>query len=85
MCSAESMLPRSASTLDQSSASCPKRAVPSQAPHSELAAPFLIRVHECLMDAERWVAGYSAITETILVQIRKRLMARVDEELSSVC
>ena len=43
--------------------------VPWQYPHSELAAPFLIGEHEILMDAERWVASYSAVTEAIVVGI----------------
>ena len=46
-------------------------AVPWQSPHSELAAPFLIGVHEFLMDAERWVASYSAVTEAVVVRIPK--------------
>ncbi|MDE2896644.1 MAG: Crp/Fnr family transcriptional regulator, partial [Chloroflexota bacterium] len=59
-------------------------AVPWQSPHSELAAPFLIGVHEFLMDAERWVASYSAITEAVVVRIPKVVMARVVDELPSV-
>ncbi|MCY3921980.1 MAG: hypothetical protein OXG27_06240, partial [Chloroflexi bacterium] len=59
-------------------------AVPWQSPHSELAAPFLIGVHEFLMDAERWVASYSAITESVVVRIPKGVMARVVDELPSV-
>jgi len=58
--------------------------VPWQSPHSELAAPFLIGVHEFLMDAERWVASYSAITEAVVVRIPKVVMARVVDELPSV-
>lgn len=59
-------------------------AVPWQSPHSELAAPFLIGVHEFLMDAERWVASYSAITEAVVVWIPKGVMTRVVDELPSV-
>ncbi len=59
-------------------------AVPWQSPHSELAAPFLIGVHEFLMDAERWVASYSAITEAVVVRIPKGVMTRVVEELPAV-
>ena len=43
--------------------------VPWQYPHSELAAPFLIGEHEMLMNAERWVASYSAVTEAFVVGI----------------
>ena len=43
--------------------------VPWQYPHSELAAPFLIGEHEILMNAERWVASYSAVTEATVVGI----------------
>ncbi len=59
-------------------------AVPWQSPHSELAAPFLIGAHEFLMDAERWVASYSAITEAVVVRIPKGVMTRLVEELPSV-
>ena len=59
-------------------------AVPWQSPHSELAAPFMIGVHEFLMDAERWVGSYSAITEAVVVRIPKTVMARVVEELPAV-
>ena len=51
-------------------------AVPWQSPHSELAAPFLIGVHEFLMDAERWVASYSAVTEAVVVRIPKSVMTQ---------
>ena len=59
-------------------------AVPWQSPHSELAAPFLIGVHEFLMNAERWVASYSAITEAVVVRIPKVVMGRLVDELPSV-
>ena len=49
--------------------------VPWQYPHSELAAPFLIGEHEFLMGAERWVANYSAITESVVVGVPVRVMA----------
>ena len=49
--------------------------VPWQYPHSELAAPFLIGEHEFLMDAERWVANYSAITEAVVIGIPVSVMA----------
>ena len=48
--------------------------VPWQYPYSELEAPFLIGDHEFLMDAERWVASYSAVTEAIVVWIPVALM-----------
>lgn len=51
--------------------------VPWQYPHSELAAPFLLGEHELLMDAERWVATYSSITPTTVVQIPVRAMMTV--------
>ncbi|MEZ4503106.1 MAG: hypothetical protein R3C39_10815 [Dehalococcoidia bacterium] len=58
--------------------------VPWQYPHSELAAPFLIGEHELLMDAERWVATYSAITETTVVQIPVATMALVLDRIPRV-
>ena len=38
--------------------------VPWQYPYSELSSPFLIGDHEFMMDAERWVASYSAATQS---------------------
>ena len=43
--------------------------VPWQFPYSELLSPFLIGDHEFMMGAERWVASYSAATQTTLVAI----------------
>ena len=40
-----------------------------QYPHSELLSPFLIGEHEFMMDAERWVASYSAATDATVVGI----------------
>ena len=40
-----------------------------QYPHSELASPFLIGDHEFMMDADRWVASYSAATQATVVGI----------------
>ena len=57
---------------------------PWQSPHSELAAPFLIGVHEFLMGSERWSASYSAITEAVIVRIPKEVMQLVVERLPSV-
>ena len=57
---------------------------PWQSPYSELAAPFLIGVHEFLMGAERWSASYSAITEAVVVGIPKDVMQLVVERLLQV-
>ena len=58
--------------------------VPLQYPYSELEAPFLIGDHEFLMDAERWVASYSAITEAIVVWIPVAIMQLVVEQIPRV-
>lgn len=58
--------------------------VPWQNPYSELEAPFLIGEHEFLMDAERWVASYSAVTEATVVWIPLGLMRLVVKEIPSV-
>ncbi|MYE05837.1 MAG: Crp/Fnr family transcriptional regulator [Chloroflexi bacterium] len=58
--------------------------VPWQFPHSELGAPFLIGEHELLMDAERWVASYSAVSPSVVVRIPKRLMTQVLEDIPGV-
>ena len=58
--------------------------VPWQYPYSELEAPFLIGEHEFLMDAERWVASYSAVTEAIVVWIPGALMRLVVERIPRV-
>ena len=58
--------------------------VPLQYPYSELEAPFLIGDHEFLMDAKRWVASYSAITEAIVVWIPVSIMQLVAEQLPLV-
>lgn len=58
--------------------------VPWQFPHSELGAPFLIGEHELLMEAERWVASYSAISPSVIVRIPKGLMANVLDQIPSV-
>ena len=57
---------------------------PWQSPYSELAAPFLIGVHEFLMDAERWSASYSAISEAVIVRIPKEVIHLVTERLPTV-
>ena len=58
--------------------------VPLQSPYSELEAPFLIGDHEFLMDAERWVASYLAVTEAIVVWIPVAIMQLVVEEIPRV-
>ena len=57
---------------------------PWQSPHSELTAPFLIGVHEFLMESERWVGSYSAITEAAIVRIPRSVMDSIVAELPSV-
>ncbi len=57
---------------------------PWQSPYSELAAPFLIGVHEFLMGAERWSASYSAITEAVIVRIPKEVIHLVTERIPQV-
>ena len=57
---------------------------PWQSPYSELAAPFLIGVHEFLMGSERWSASYSAITEAVVVRIPSEVMGHVVERFPSV-
>ncbi len=57
---------------------------PWQSPHSELAAPFLIGVHEFLMESDRWVGSYSAITEAAIVRIPRSVMEAIVSELPSV-
>ena len=57
---------------------------PWQSPHSELAAPFLIGVHEFLMETDRWVGSYSAITEVAIVRIPRSVMEAIVAELPGV-
>ena len=58
--------------------------VPWQYPYSELEAPFLIGEHEFLMNAERWVASYSAVTEAIVVGIPVAVMQLVVDRIPRV-
>ena len=58
--------------------------VPLQYPYSELDDPFLIGEHEFLMDAERWVASYSAVTEAIVVWIPVAVMQLVVDRIPRV-
>ena len=57
---------------------------PWQSPYSELAAPFLIGLHEFLMGAEHWSASYSAITEAVIVRIPKEVIHLVTERIPQV-
>ena len=57
---------------------------PWQFPHSELAAPFLVGIHEFLMGAERWVGSYSAVNEAVVVSIPVGVMTKVVESIPSV-
>ena len=57
---------------------------PWQSPYSELAAPFLIGVHEFLMGSARWSASYSAISEAVIVRMPKEVMGHVVESIPSV-
>ena len=57
---------------------------PWQYPYSQLEAPFLIGDHEFLMDAERWVASYSAVTEAIVVWIPVAWMRLVVDRFPGV-
>ena len=58
--------------------------VPWQYPHSELVAPFLIGEQEFLVGAERWVANYSAVTESIVVGIPVSVMRLVVDRIPRV-
>ena len=53
--------------------------VPWQYPYSRLSSPFLIGDHEFMMDAERWVASYSAATQTTVVTIPVATMKLIVE------
>ena len=58
--------------------------VPWQYPHSELSSPFLIGDHEFMMGAERWVASYSAATQTTVVAIPVATMRRAVERIPQI-
>ena len=58
--------------------------VPWQYPYSELASPFLIGDHEFMMGAERWVASYSATTQTTVVAIPVATMRLIVEGVPRV-
>ncbi len=82
--SAETPLIRSGSTFSHLVFVQHGIVTPWQSPYSELAAPFLIGVHEFLMGSERWSASYSAITEAVTVRIPKEVMALVVKEIPPV-
>ena len=58
--------------------------VPWQYPHSELSSPFLIGEHEFMMDAERWVASYSATTKATVVGIPVATMRLAVERIPRI-
>ena len=60
--------------------------VPWQFPYSELEYPFLLGEHEVLLrrDQPQWVANYSAVTESLIVQIPVPVMQHVLEALPTV-
>lgn len=55
-----------------------------QYPHSELSSPFLIGEHEFMMEAERWVASYSAATEATVVGIPVSTMKLAVEQIPRI-
>ena len=55
-----------------------------QYPHSELSSPFLIGEHEFMMDAQRWVASYSAATEATVVGIPVATMKLAVERIPRI-
>lgn len=60
--------------------------VPWQYPYSELKSPFLLGEHEVLLteDQPRWVAHYSAVEETSVVEIPVETMRLVISKLPAV-
>ena len=58
--------------------------VPWQYPYSELSSPFLIGDHEFMMNAERWVASYSATTEAMVVGIPVTTMRLAVEKMPKI-
>ena len=55
-----------------------------QYPYSELASPFLVGDHEFMMGAERWVASYSAVTQTTIVRIPISTMRLAVERIPEI-
>ena len=58
--------------------------VPWQYPHSELSSPFLIGEHEFMMNAERWVASYSAARQATVVGIPVATMRLAVERIPRI-
>ncbi len=58
--------------------------VPWQYPHSELSSPFIIGEQEFMMDAERWVASYSAVTHATIVGIPVATMRLAVERIPGI-
>ena len=55
-----------------------------QYPYSELSSPFLLGEQEFMMDAERWVATYSAVTQATVVGIPVATMKLVAEQIPEI-
>ncbi len=55
-----------------------------QYPRSELLSPYLIGDHEFMMNAERWVASYSAVTRATLVGVPVATMALVARQIPKI-
>ena len=58
--------------------------VPWQYPYSDLSSPFLIGDHEFMMGAKRWVASYSAATQTTVVTIPVATMRLAVERIPRI-
>ncbi len=60
--------------------------VPWQYPYSELSEPFLLGEHEVLLaeDAPTWVANYSAVVDSVVVEIPVRAVQRILSEVEGV-
>ena len=55
-----------------------------QYPYSELSSPFLLGEQEFMMNAKRWVATYSAVTQATVVGIPLATMRLVVEQISEI-
>lgn len=60
--------------------------VPWQYPYSELSQPFLLGEHEVLLaeDAPIWVGNYSAVSESVVVEIPVTAVRRILKEIEGV-
>ena len=60
--------------------------VPWQYPYSELSEPFLLGEHEVLLaeDAPTWVANYSAVVDSVVVEIPVAAVRRILNEVEGV-